>query len=293
MIEIASLKIHVRNLFAGLVDSLGEISPKVEITRAPDGKSALALVRDGYDVERFSGPQTRRRLHQIEDCASLAAWLLRHADPQTTEILASNDAITAALQPDAAIGDVVHVPLAAHPRFERWAKLFGELPKISQRALHRHVLACADDFPLRSIEGGGNVGEGELFASQLAKFNAVRASEVSCEVDELGYVRFAATSDKTTVSGRLPPKIRIQVPIFLGVEKGGAEPLYDLDLFLAVEPAEKGPPAFGLTCPELEVVRRRARLDVVEHLRDLLAGTEFLVGLGRYTTEIVTGEIPA
>lgn len=293
-LAIASLKDHVKGFFAGLVDSLGEISPAVKFVPTPDRRNAAALVRHGYEVRGFDGPKINRRTHQIEDAGSLAAWLQKHADAATTEILVSDDQIVAALRPADINSDIVKVPLAPHPRWKRWAALLGEEPKIGQRKLHRHVLACAQDFPPQPIEGGGATSAGEALAMQLAKFNAVRSQECTCEVDELGYVRFAAAAEKTQITGRLPPKFKIRVPLFLGVEKSGVEPIYELELFLTVEPAEKGPPAFGLTCPELEVVRRTACLDVVEHLRAKLEGDgskPFLVGVGKYETIAATAEI--
>lgn len=302
------IKNWVKDLVSGLVDSIGDASPKVQFVKQPDGKSAVALVREGYHCEVVVGPEVGRRIHKIEDCKSLAEWLKRHGvNQQATEILISNEQVVAALDPKDRNGCAVVMPLALHPRFERWAKLLSTGKTevaITQRELHRHILSSLDDFAPQSVKGTSETtSEGERLAGQIAKFNAVRNVEVTCEVDELGFTRFAGKTDKTEVSGKLPPKFSIRVPMFLDVcssggivggtwVAGGGEISYDVEMFLGVEPStEKGPPTFTLTCPQLEVVRRKARLDVVKYLRELLVGTDFLVGLGTLNTERVIAPI--
>lgn len=297
MITAASLKDHVKHLFAGIVESIGEVSPKIALVALPDGKAAIALVRSGFEWKQVTGPAKAKRVHVIEDAASFAEWLKRHGgNEKVVEILIDNDKAIASLDPRDVDACVVSMPLSYHPRFERWLDLLTvdkNHVDIGQLALQRHVLSCLEDFRVVLVDGDEDgINEGQMLAGNLQRFNAIRTSEIKVEIDDLGYVKFAAVSGKVEVTGKLPPKFKIVVPMFLDVRNElDGEYTYELELFLGVEPQEKGPPIFSLTCPKLEVVRREARTDLVAHLRRLLGGTEFLVGLGKLATATYTGKV--
>jgi hypothetical protein len=283
MLDPNSIKNLVINGFQGLVSALGDASPPTTLVGRPDGQGVIALVRDGYQVKTLEGQRVNARVHVFEEVASLADWLKRHADPKVVEVLVGEQRVVAALTPRDIHGDQVVCPLHLHPRWARWQKLLDQ--PVGQRLLHRFVLSSLEDFEVLPVEGSAvGISAGETLASQLAKFEALKTSEVKVELDERGFVRFAGMSEKTEVSGKLPPRFKVRVPLFLGVEqlvdgKPAGEAFYELEIHLRVIVETGRPPAFELSCPNLEVVVRGARIDAVAWLRHLL-GEGFLVGLG-------------
>jgi hypothetical protein len=285
MITASDIRKYLAEAAHGLVAALGEPAPAVALTRTPDGRHGLALVRDGYKLQQLDGVTTCRRAHAIDDVDSLAAWLRRNSHAALVEILVDEDKIVAALDPRNPIGDVVSCPLTAHPRAARWLAVLAKM--VQQPQLQRLFLTTLDDFERTQDSSGRLLGSyGEELARQLQKFGAVRNAEVDVEIDAMGTVVFAAQTEKITIKGSLPPRFKVNVPIFLGIqlptgENGDlVEATYELDLFMSVHPQERGAPLFSLSCPNLEVVMRQARADAARWLSYQL-GPEFLVGLGK------------
>lgn len=282
-LDPTSIKSFIANAVQGLVSNLGDASPAITAVPRPDGQGIVALVREGYKVQTLEGQRVNARVHAFEEIGSLADWLKRHATKESVEILVGEQCVVAALTPRDVNGDRVTCPLHPHPRWARWHALLAQ--PIGQRQLHRFVLSSLEDFEVVPVPGEVvGISTGETLASQLAKFEALKTSEVKVELDERGFVRFAGMSEKTEVSGKLPPRFKVRVPLFLGVERvkdgqPASEAVYELEIHLRVIVEQGRPPAFELSCPNLEVVVRGARLDAVAWLRHLL-GDGFLVGLG-------------
>lgn len=263
----------------GLIEALGPATSKVELTRDPRGNGSLALIRQGYTLQKFDGPLSGRRLHNFDDVRSLAGWLHKHADAKRTEIAVGGEGavVTAQLDPRDARGDVVSCrpPTPHHPRLARWLDLFGQ-PYVSQRDLHRHIVACLEDFLPATGPNGEELGSfGTSLAQQLLRVQLTKGAAVTVELDELGYTRVAGSNRETAISAKLPPRFTVRVPFFL---HGPPDAAYDLEVHLSVIEVNAGV-AFALDCPGLAVVRHQAVIDVATFLQELL-GDAWLVGLG-------------
>jgi hypothetical protein len=282
---------YIIDLALGAVAALGDASPSVVTVPDPNGKGHTALIRDGYKVVQLAGRTKAKREHTFADAESFAAWLLRHADPQKTDILVDENQAVAMLDPRDEHADEVVMPIALHPRFARWAAIFGQ--KVSQKALYKFLVASFEDFPGAPVEGTNErFSFGEKLAADLLRFEAVRNSEVQIILDERGFTQFSAATDKVQVKGSIPPKFSIRVPMLTGAldPATSEEFVYEVEILLEVVPPEantKGPPAFILTCPKLQLVLTKARADLVVWLRHLLAEKPFLVGLGKAQTQSV------
>jgi hypothetical protein len=282
---------YLVDLGNALVAALGSPSPEITIVPDPNGKASLALVREGFRVEKLAGRNKGQRKHTFADAESFAAWLMRHADPKIAEILVDDAEAIALLDPRVVDSDVVEMPIVYHPRFARWSALFNQ--KVSQKTLYKFLVASFEDFASSPIEGSTEkFSFGEKLAGDLLKFEAVRNTEVTIVLDERGFTQFQAHTDKVNVQGKIPPKFSIQLPVLAGAldPATSEEFVYDIELLLEVIPPEantKGPPSFIISCPKLPLVLTQARADLVVWLRHLLAGKDFLVGLGKAETASV------
>jgi hypothetical protein len=284
-----SIREFLKDFAIGAVETFGKSSELVAITPKPDGSGHLALVREGYELQQLQGRTRGRRVHVFEDVESLAAWLLRHGAPEKVEVLVDAHEVVAMLDPRVDHTDRVSSPVKLHPRFRRWAELFGK--QQTQKSLYRFIVGALEDFPGMPIEGTAErFSYGEKLAGDLLKFEAVRNSEVKIELDERGFSRFQSIQDKVTVTGSIAPKFAIRLPVLTGVLDPAehAEIVYDIEILVEVIPAsEKGPPTFVLSCPKVDIVLTQARADLVIWLRHLLAEKPFLVGLGKAQTQSV------
>jgi hypothetical protein len=289
--DLDNIKTIIVDLVSGAVASVGKPTAKPEVIKHPNGLGTMALVREGYEVHEFKGPDMDVRRHVYQDLASFAGLLNRFADPHETDILLNEKEVVADLHPGETRRSVVRCSMVHHPRFQRWAAIFGK--GLTQRQVFEHVISSSADFlPVKASNGETAGSEGEWLASQFLKFAAARDSNYQCEADETGTIRFQAVTDKVTVSGKLPPRFVLRVPVFQGitVEGGEAEVLHDLVVHLRVEVEPARPPVFVLSCPGLDIVRHEALLTARAFLeRQLDEG--FLVGLGELKTETVRAEV--
>lgn len=289
MLSGSEIKEAIVNGLQGIVLSLGAPSPKIDVIDRPDGNGKMALVRQGFEVKLFEGARANKRTHHFEDLGSFAAWLLKHADPNVVEILVDETVVFALLDPKNPNGDIVICPLAIHPTAQRWFDAI-ERTALSQKEVAKLIVSALCDFDDTSTNGV--VGSyGSELAIQIRKFNAVKDSEVTVEIDELGVTTFQAVSEKTKVSGSLPPTFDVHVPLYLGIKNDDdQEPTYDLQLFLEILVREKAAPLFNLSAPNLKLTIREARLEAANFLQRLLnveGKPPFLVGLGKASTALV------
>jgi hypothetical protein len=279
------------SFFTGLLAEYRRATGKPEFAVAPDGRSVIALVREGYTVQKWEAGNRPVRNHTFVDVESVAAFITRHAHPATTDIGVEGSLtrfIVHADEPNASYQVSLNVPL--HPRFERWNNVFGK--ELTTDQLFRLFVSGSDDFDPVVTKAGDVIGnQGRELAGQLRQLRVSRDATVQVDLDENGNYRGASASDRHAVSAKLPSEFDVIVPWFRGVHAGrdaegvAIEHTYRLHLHLDVLVQEKGPPLFVLRCPDLAVVRHEA----VSHLAAMLqrelddrySGDEgFLVSLG-------------
>lgn len=288
----------------GLVAAVGAPASTPDLVPNPNGNGAVFLRRSGYTLEQLSGAKVPVPAHAFTDVAALADHLNRHADPAVAHILLDGalEIVVADLDPGDPVASKVTCELATHPRFARWAGVFGRA--LRQKQLLHLCIAAEEDFaPVRSREGDVLGTQSGQLSSQLRKFSAARKMDVEVELDETGATRFVGKAEKVTVSGTLPSRFTVQVPMFVGVkmrdpglpkpppgtelsEREWVEATYALEVLLRVEVGDHGP-SFHLECPSLPVVRHQALQDAASFLRGRLADG-FLVGIGRFDITQVT-----
>lgn len=256
-----------------LTSRIAPPTPALEITAAPDGNQQLAVVKEGYRLERILGPTKNAREHTFHDLKSAAEWLNRHADVAEVEILADEAEVVAALTPGDPTGDVVRARMIAHPMLSSWTGIFGK--PLNQKALHAQVRGNKAAFR----ESAPGVSEAEVISGELKKLSVGNTSDLQGELDEMGYYRFQSSTGRVEVSGRIPSSFEIVVPVFIGVEdEHGIECRYPIEILVWMN-ADGGAVAFTLSAPGLPLIMHQARLDAVAYLRSLL-NDGFLVGLG-------------
>lgn len=275
-----NVKSFLIDLAAGAVRAFGAPDVTPAIVASPDGKDSVALVRDGYTLQRIAGREKQARRHKFTDVEAFAGWCKREIDrlgtQGTADILVDIDAMeaVAAPTPTALPADVVKCRLDWHPRAARWFALFGR--QIGQQAFHEFIHGALEDFlPVRGGDGSMVAASyGEVLAGQVGKLAIVQGQNLKIELDDRGTVTFAAGDAKTEVSGKLPARFTVKVPGIVGVPGE-----YALEVLLRLSVPKEGGPVFRLECPSLPVVQREAALAAVGHLRDLL-GEAYLVGVG-------------
>lgn len=266
-----------QEILTGLRSLLRETSPP---TAKPtgislDGRKALILVRNGYEMKVADGPKRRVRTHEFTTIASLVDWLNRHVpegDRDRTEILVNltqghrpTATITAAL-PDANYeGDVVMCRVAIHPAFIAWVDALAE--HWTNKALLAFMRAHRADIV-------GDVGD--LLVAELSKLSALRENEINAEQDTRGFVAFSSRTQRITVEGKLPPSFAVRVPIFLGQSATVLTVQLSLDLVTDDDDVDV---VLHLACPALDVTIYEAQEVLVTNLQQALLDG-FMVGCG-------------
>ena len=282
----ADMRAWISGSFDALLDYLAKASPPIEQIRSSDGKFVHWLVREGYKIETKNGPRKKQRGHVFEDVASLASWLNKWGDPKLVEVLVAATQIEASLDPKDPHGDLVTCGMLLHPRARRW---YNAMKKgaIAQSDLHRLCMTSLDDFERAKDQSGADLGSyGSILAGEIQKLSVAHEGSVEVRLDSTGVVRFAGSSDDVKVNGKLPPKFRVRVPWFLGVQSVdgkeiGEECEYWVEIFLRLHTPRDSAPYFEIDAPGLDLVVRQATLDASEYL-DALLDDGFLVGLGSY-----------
>lgn len=263
-----------------LLDALQPGAMTIEPVALPTKHGAFVVVRDGHKVHELKGPTKKARQHVFHDLGSFAEWLNRHAvkDANTVEILASETEVVAALAPVDPSGDVVRCLLKLHPVFEAWVKVFGVSVAMSQRDLHQFLRA--NQKALATGEDGAP-GAGDVLMTELQKMNVIAGRDMKTELDERGFYQFGGATERANVTGAIPPRFNIFVPVFIGVHEDKDEAMeihYSVEILLTMNVVDTAV-TFRLSCPALPVLMHQARLDAVAYLKKLL-DAQFLVGLG-------------
>lgn len=256
-----------------------EPTPELRLAANPSGDGQVAVVREGYRVERLAGPRRVVRRHVFEDLRTFAAFVANAAHPATTDILVDHSEIRARFYPASPTSDEITCRLLRHPTFAAWVDAIGK--PLSQRDLLRLVRGQAK-----------SLGEqAETLLAKLQQVSVVTSGDFRSEIDATGSTRLFGSTDKTTINVSLPPKFLVVTPIIAGVEavgidgeqSGQSERTYVLEVFVSVDPGAGKGVTFTLDCPGLELLLHAARRDAVAFLESLL-DKDFLVGIGALKT---------
>lgn len=259
------------------------VHPASEAPKVHDlpGAGAFTAIRDGHRLEVLPAVHTRH--HVFGDPLSLAAWLLRHGEPESAEILVGSKSIEALLDPTDGPSDAVSCQLALHPVFDRWRAVFGY--RMGQKAFHGFLRRVGDDFPAQVV-GGERFSEADRLIKAASNVQIAKDTKYEAEIDSRGTVTLASVGGKVTVSSQFPPDFEIEVPIFTDIaitETAGSspwthEPKYRIKVLLEID-ASGDAPTFTLDAPDLPITMLAARKDAARCLREAL-GEGWIVGLG-------------
>lgn len=253
-------------------------TPKLQPVAHPNGSDVVVVIQTGaerWETVTLQGRRRARRKHTFGELASFVRWIKRHADPDQTEIGATaSDAslsVVAALTPRTVDGDAVVAKLRLHPKVEPWIRAFaGEGLGLSQ--LHELVRNSLD-----VIEGD----EGELILGKLARFRAVDNESIEIGIGENGMIELAAATRATTIPERLPTRLWLLVPLWLG--GGDYLPESRIEVFLGAEKIPGG--IIFKPTARLDLVTFEALQRVAAKLAKDLEGFE--VGIAELEHEIV------
>ncbi len=238
--------------------------PEISAIESPNGYGQVVVVKDGYEVKRLDGRDEGKRSHTFDDLATFAAYLNRHGNADTVELLLSGDCAVAALDPKGSDPERITCDLYKHPTFEAWEEVLDK--PMPQKVFHQLA---------RAFRGSVENSEGLLAALRVV--SVARKGEMKSEIDETGATRLNLVTDSREMAGTLPPEFIVLTPVYRGIlAEDGAEITYPIEMLLSIDIDEM---AFTLNAPALALVTYRARQDVAAMLnRELNEG--FLVGLG-------------
>lgn len=240
---------------------LGRLSPATETPKpiaVPDDRQAF-VIKQGYTLTELPKPRNVRpvRRHEIEDIGSLAEFLNRHFDPETSEILAAPGRISA-VSGAAWTRDVVVCGMAPDPSFVAWCKVFGA--ELDQRAAFKALNARREEV----VEGSGIV-------AAFRTLEVHHKAETKLNLTGSGAVEFVSSVAGHSVTGKIPDTFTVRVPVY----RGG--PAVDIEVI--VEPDLDAPVTFTFTARNLDKVRETAFEAEVATLRAAL-NPGFLVTRG-------------
>lgn len=295
----------IQNLFAGLVRAGGDASPQVVMVKAPNGTESIALVREGYSVQRLPGLSKLQVTHTFSDLESLADWLVREAEPKSAQIVVGPTQVVAAAVPHDAVSDRVSCKFDGDPELAVWRAKLGRV--IGQKDLVNLLRATPRILGEATGRDGSSLGgAAEIVAAEVRKLEVARSADVKVEIGANGEIAFQALTDTTSVKGRLPSSLILTTPILRGVRRPGdhddlsADPrtwpiaTYDIEVLVELEVVDKVA-KLTLVAPRLPVYEVEAVADAAAYLRALLAfgGGEWLVGCGAFDTDTYVEVDPA
>jgi hypothetical protein len=236
------------------------IAPHGEIYRK--GDTSIVALKDGYKLVETPTvpPEHPDRKHRIDTVPDFAAFLLRHFKSDNAEILANQTAIVAVSGPDWD-RDEVTCTLAPDPTWRDWVRAFGV--EMGQKDLYRFVQQHRAD-----------VEKGDALLGSLRILEVSASGAVKGHLDERGFYTAVVSQKNTEVSVKLPPTIKLSVPVYLG-----SEDRYEVDVDLEIDVVDGKLPTFTLRPTDLERVKVAALDNEVARLRSLL-GDGWLVTRG-------------
>jgi hypothetical protein len=248
-----------------ILDTLASFLPPTVIPSgiaSRRGNTAVVAVKDGYKLQVLPPvePIHPGRKHRIDTVPDFAAFLLRHFNCDDAEILANQTAIVAVSGPDWD-RDEVTCTLALDPTWKDWTRAFGV--EMGQKDLYRFVQQHRAD-----------VEKGDTLLGSLRILEVSASGAVKGHLDERGFYTAVVSQKNTEVSVKLPPTIRLSVPVYLG-----SEDRYDVDVDLEIDVEDGHLPTFTLRPTDLERVKVAALDNEVDRLQALL-GDRWLVTRG-------------
>lgn len=222
------------------------------------GGREVTLVRDGWKLQELASQKERPvATHRFDDVPSLAAWLLRYAIPQETQIFATQAAggIVAITQLDWS-RDTLSCVMRRALAWSEWTQAFGS--ELTQKDLYRFLRAHRAHL----------VGDGgaDRVLSGLAQLEVVGSSKLESRINERGFLEFSGQSGSRQITGSVPTAFEIEIPAYLGQPE-----VYRLQVEIEID-IEEGPPTFTLRAPLLEEVALQAWRAEVSKLDRLLNG---------------------
>lgn len=212
----------------------------------PYGNVGVTVVRDGYSVAPLpvAPSYVPRRFHDFATVDSFAAFLTRHFTPACTEILADQGEgkIVAWASPDWN-ADRVTCSLPRSAKYKAWTAAFGKT--FTQKDLYRFLVSHRDE-----IEDGGSVLSG------LRTMEIVKTGSLKGNLNEQGVYEFVGATEGTDIRGRLPTRLRINIPLYQGSKS------YDIDIDVVVDTANQTP-TFTLAPLSIDDVLEQAWCDEV------------------------------
>ena len=230
-----------------------------EIIDTPAGQ--LLAQRDGISVRlapvgRASKPG---RLHTFQDVSSFAAWLLKHAKPET-EILADFGEGFAALPAQQWGGDLLQCKPRLHPA---WVALEGLSGKpLRQPEFYQQLLKLQTYLKDQGV------------LAKVASLEVKTSGKIVANVDpNTGATKLVSVEKDTSYPVNLPAEIAFALPLHIGGEPVEVK----ASLLPAVSDAGL---TLTLTVKERDLVLLAAWQKQVDDLRAAL-GEGWLVGLGK------------
>lgn len=275
MSRLESLAERVTSIATGLVAAFGAPSAPAVIVRSSNDTEALALVREGYKVERLAGRELHFTAHTVERLAGLLA--LTRGATEVSHILLGADtrdltlAVKALLCPTDAAGSKVSAFVRPEPHLLAWLTVLAKdadddnawLTAKDLHALLRtsgHIIA--DPEPVPEVE---TIPVVDQLLNQVAKAKYVAKSEVKVELGRNGQTLARGMAGDTEFSVAPPEWITLRSPVWAEVVHNGEPITYDFDLIVDMDAGKTGV-IFRLRCPELDVVRRRAEDDACDFI---------------------------
>ncbi len=206
--------------------------------------------------------------HCFDDVESFAQYLNRHHDhnAMNVDILVQEDDIIAYIEPFHTKTQVLKCDLITHPAWDAWTHLLDGDIRV-QREVQQFVRAWR-----------GTILNSAPLMAAFSAISVTGSQAMSMHIDETGATRLASTEGKTDIAAKIPSVITADVPVYEGIKPGALvnDQTYQLEVMVSVN---LDPLNFSFDCPAIELIRRKARRDVAQYLRELL-NDEFLVGMG-------------
>lgn len=281
----------ILNTVRGMVKDFGVPNPAIDMEDDPNGTfGKVALVRDGYRLERLVGPTDIRRKHHFNSVVSFGEWLRRHANPESTEILFNDtdnaNTMAATLDPFDQNSSFVTCALAEHPRVEEWNAMFDRC--MDQRELWKFVRSHLADFTEAVDNDGDSLGSyGIILARTLQNLVVKKSGSFQQTINNAGNTVVVAKDDKTEFPSELPASFFINIPLLRDITVQDAvtgeeiESTHRLEVFLEID-TDDGI-EIKLSCPDLAVAMFVERERAMDCLGRVLAKPDqpgFLVGRG-------------
>lgn len=281
---------NLSDLLQSIVHALHP-APTPTLVAAPDGLQRVALVPEGYTLERLAGPKGSRPSHIFHDVRDLCSYLKIRADPTTTDVLLRDGQIMADLDASTPHAGRVSCQLLSHPLWLLWARMLGQ--PLATEDLLEGLRAVRETLPPPK---DGQPAQADVLISSLGSFSVISVGEYKTETDRLGNVSFRGATEKTSVTDTVPASVTVHAPLIAGIQRleDGrlVEAVYKIPVLLKLRIGKDKAPSWTLSAPTLPLIKAEALADAVAYVRHLL-GDGWLVGMGEAKRDEVSLPCPS